>query len=616
MRFSWDPPPPATVRSLAVSVSTGFFDREQQDTGGSPLTLGWKDAASRLHRAAPPAAGEDARIDVHFTLRDRRRSEGGTVAETVVEDALLSVALDALEAAAADFLPGANAPAEQTQARYLAQLENRFSTPISGWPTPHFGIRTDQGNYSIRITGTHVISGVTVEIVRGQIDLGAGMADFEGANPAIEQKIREDLRNSAARLEAKMTGEIQALRNHVPTEQAVNNAKDAMHQSPWISGGIHVRRQLSGIVLTGTRHWSLGRLNLKAGLSGAFTPENFLTGTASGDASNLLRNLIRYDVQETYNLSVQAGSEVQRSSLDLAIPRTSGVVWVKSYGFRQNFLYARDARQRFGDNDPALAPRAFRQKGMTPAVYFEIARQPDDRFRWLISSHLEARYEWQAMTIQETAGGQISAPVFELRQGIGRDLDGFISSFRIQMEATAKRGTRALAGDYSFDQWILRARGQVFFGPQHKSEYFLRYERGRAGTGAGTPLFELPRLGGPASVRGIENGEFIGRALTYEQYGAGVRILTLVSYFHPVSEETENRKIGGLDLGSLYVTPFYDRGRAGDRPSAHGYGIAAEIRNLAAGKGSLANLRIGWARSPQSRLHAHGTMTVGVGFDY
>ena len=143
-------------------------------------------------------------------------------------------------------------------------------------------------------------------------------------------------------------------------------------------------------------------------------------------------------------------------------------------------------------------------------------------------------------------------------------------------------------------------------------------------SGAGTPLFELMRLGGPTNVRGLENGEFIGRNLAYDQSGTGVSVFAISSLFHKTAGD-KSPVVGGFDLANIYVVGLYDRGRVTNTgnlgelmsvgPAAHSYGIAGELHKLPA-KGELANITIGWARSPQSGLHSRGVMTLGVNIDF
>jgi hypothetical protein len=260
-----------------------------------------------------------------------------------------------------------------------------------------------------------------------------------------------------------------------------------------------------------------------------------------------------------------------------------------------------------------------------------LSRQQGDP--WIFSSRAQVSYDWRAVIIApRTTGssnlvdGQLSAPTAEFKLLAGHDSDtGFIGSVRAGIAGTALRGTHALHGDFAFEQFTLSGRAEVFFGPKKgNSEYFVRYERGLGATGADTPLFELMRLGGASSVRGLENGEFVGRGLAYDQSAAGMSVLALAGLFRKGAGATASN-VGGFDLGNVYVAGLYDRGRVTDitkpgdllsvGPAIHSYGIAGELRKMPA-MGKLANITIGWARSPESRLHSHGLMTLGVDIDF
>src|SRR5204862_5653260 len=74
-----------------------------------------------------------------------------------------------------------------------------------------------------------------------------------------------------------------------------------------------------------------------------------------------------------------------------------------------------------------------------------------------------------------------------------------------------------------------------------------------------------------------------------------------------------------FQINNAYLKVFYDRGRVHDSDSfvgpvtvdrvAEGYGAAVELRRLG---GKNINLSIGYAYSPESTLHKHGTTYTGV----
>ncbi|MEP6715199.1 MAG: hypothetical protein ABJC09_06470, partial [Terriglobia bacterium] len=504
IRFQFTPRSQAhpTIESLTVRITTEFFDRTTRDANpGSPLTLTWQAASTRVRPATPsPVAAPPVPITVQFTAADRRKSTGGAFDAQVIQDALLEVGIAALEKARdGNCLPGAPTPANTAMERVQNAIADMYAVPIPGWPKPVVSFRFEPGtgDYTLAVRGVLIASGARVEIVRGQIQGASGMVDFTGASPAIEKGIQETLASAATDAARSIKPQLDNLIAHVPTVGSVDAARNGLRSGPMISGNVDVRKSLSGIVFFGTRRWSLGSLNVKSKLAGSLTPEDFLTGQASLDASNLLRNVLPVSVEETYNLNIQAGPEVQRSTFDFAIPRTRGKTWIMNYGFRQSFFYSRDWNQRFGNSLPADPKLINRQEGITPALFVEFSRQPDDKFPWIFSTRLEASYDWRSVHIEprlagapDVLNGQLSAPTFEFRQLAGRDsATGFIGATRVQVDAVARRGTHALAGDYAFEQFTASARAEAFFGAKRNSDYFLRYERGLGYSGNGTPLF-------------------------------------------------------------------------------------------------------------------------------
>jgi hypothetical protein len=651
LRFQFVPPPPPltrrngepepkTINRLVVTVTTDSFDKngniptEGSCPASAPGTLycfptNWRDAAKLTKM--PDAPDRDAamiQIFVEFTDKDLDQALDATGAEK----ALLVVAVVALQRAqTANCLPKAPQPSDKVMTAVQTSLEQQFRVPVPGWPSAVVAFRNDSaGNYMIHVHTIRIASEAKVEILRGQITGASGMVDFVGSNAAVEKKIQCALASAAVKAQMDIASQLQDLAGHVPTVVTVEAARKALSIDKLVSGTVDIRAARSQIILSGTRRWSIGSLNAKADLAGSVTPEDFITGQASLDASNLIRNILPVTVGETYNLSVQGGSEVQRATLDFSIPRSYGKNWLKSFGFTHSLLFTRDAKQRYGDDNPKDLPLVNRQMGMMPRLFFELSRPLG--YAWLLSARAEVSYDWRSVLIApRTTGtanlvdGQLAAPTAELKLLTGYDPGTrFIGSTRLEIDGTGRRGTHAVQGDFAFEQFTISARGEIFFGVRRNSDFFLRYERGLGMSGAGTPLFELMRLGGPTNVRGLENGEFIGRNLAYDQSGTGVSVFAISSLFHKTAGD-KSPVVGGFDLANIYVVGLYDRGRVTNTgnlgelmsvgPAAHSYGIAGELHKLPA-KGELANITIGWARSPQSGLHSRGVMTLGVNIDF
>src|SRR5258708_36314742 len=85
---------------------------------------------------------------------------------------------------------------------------------------------------------------------------------------------------------------------------------------------------------------------------------------------------------------------------------------------------------------------------------------------------------------------------------------------------------------FSFDQYSVTGKAEVFFGVSGTNDFLIRYVRGLGASTRSTPLFELLQLGGTANVRGIEQGEFIGRNMAFDQSEAGINVESLWRWVH------------------------------------------------------------------------------------
>lgn len=241
---------------------------------------------------------------------------------------------------------------------------------------------------------------------------------------------------------------------------------------------------------------------------------------------------------------------------------------------------------------------------------------------------------------------QISYVQTNLNATLSHDLrragQGGLGNLALTLDARFQHGGQWFGTDYRFDKASVKVTGELLFGLKTPQDFFLRYSQGVARGSATTPVFELFRLGGPENLRGIEEGEFIGRRLTFGQAEFGVSSLALLRFLRrspapqavPEADpaaEPNGQPPSPLDFANLYLKLFVDHARLSDPTSfraatsqtaapkifvnqrALGYGFAAELRNLAGGALSQRlSLTIGYAYSPDSRLHRKGTLVTGV----
>jgi hypothetical protein len=198
----------------------------------------------------------------------------------------------------------------------------------------------------------------------------------------------------------------------------------------------------------------------------------------------------------------------------------------------------------------------------------------------------------------------------------------------------AKKAFTAGLGDFDFFTAGTKASFTVYFGNESSRDYFVRVLGGGVLNSGNTPVIEQFRLGGDATVRGLEEGERIAQDVVYGSVEGGVRagrIWQLISRARergPVTpQQTKSDKpipnVGGFDLGNTYVTLFYDRAHIAQSPSQSGadglpfnlesIGTALEIPLPASAV--QGRLRIGYAWSPQS-IHERGRSFVSVALDF
>jgi len=201
-----------------------------------------------------------------------------------------------------------------------------------------------------------------------------------------------------------------------------------------------------------------------------------------------------------------------------------------------------------------------------------------------------------------------------------------LSELRLQVDSTLTKGGRWLGGDFAYDVASATGTFELTFGIREPNQYLIR---GRAGAGSashGTPLPRRFQIGGPDYVRGLERGEFTANTLLWQRAEAGPSLKTLGSWIqalrpsHPQPAPCTDSKSSQLpfDLRSSYLEVFYDRARVSQGTSwlnvpdqgasLQGYGAALELGKL---KNTI-TISLGYGYSPQSTLHRHGTMFVGV----
>ncbi len=368
---------------------------------------------------------------------------------------------------------------------------------------------------------------------------------------------------------------------------------------------------------------------LKAG--GSFSVEERLMGSFGLSGQGLL------NLGEDASLDFSAGAQVRklRVGLNRQFTVRDGSGWrLKSIGVDWSYLSDRD--RRYGNLMPQAI--AVRESDSTARLTFgyDSPEQSGGPARMRLSFGSDLLLEHRNLAIDERTAllsltgldgasltaerSQVANLAINLRGGLTRDFEPAphrrVSHYALSFETRLQRGMRLWGADYGYGRIWLTGQGEVIFGLSTPKDLLLRHIEGAGWSSAATPVFELFRLGGPSVLRGIEDGESIGRRLKMSQTEFGVGLAALRRAFGWRGTGRND----GLDLSNVYLKGFIDRARVtglatGQR--AVGYGTALELRDLPAGSaGRRLNLSIGYGFSPQSRLHRSGTLITSVGLSF
>jgi hypothetical protein len=354
-----------------------------------------------------------------------------------------------------------------------------------------------------------------------------------------------------------------------------------------------------------------------------YSPEQRFLGGGDFSGDNLIR------LRETETFELKAGNRVGRGSASLIVDRHKKV----QYGARADGKFVYNSDQQFGN---LLGPKLrARDWSITPKTYlnypFIDPNQPTAPLGFSTTS--AAGLEFHNVKVNAETGpappdssGNATAvfvnlgPYYSLEP---QRTKGGIGRFGIGVDFTGRQSLPGLGADFDYRQLRLSGSVELFFGFAEAKDILLRHKRGAGFSDGRVPLFALQRLGGTGSVRGIEEGEYVGRDLGFEQYDGGVTIRPLWNWIASLKKKDaskpEARKASFLNPSTTYFKLFYDRGVVRDHASlgevlgmSHtkfGYGFEVEASSLSVG-GRQASLSLGYGKSPQSVLHTSGIALV------
>jgi hypothetical protein len=622
--------PPATVQSLELLISTAAYKALP---------------ASDARRLSLPLPSITAGVSAQALIST------GDFASDVEKQQLLSalaqVAGNALDIARKDGLNLSGAAPDSVLRKVENDISSIYSMQsgtlpgfFSVWPNALTRIKyvPETNHFTLAVQGVTMAKSANI-----QVDLGITPGTGTGTAKAKKLALRTE-----KELNQRFSARLLALTNTVPTFAQIDSLSSEIALAPEIVPSavpVSVENGKPHVIVFNTKNrWISFGFKLSGG--GGYSVEQKATGDFTFEGDNLLlkiRDNLHDRPRETENFSYIGGNEVQKVNGAWAVDWTHDheSEAQTTYGVHFSGDYLQDNDQRFGN---LLGPHLRdRERAVKGSLVYGFRSRPADgdgnprKHSYGASAAIGVEYRHVNIDPQN---GAVPPP---LANGTLTDLFADLTlNYRYQALSLKRGGlgglelslvTRAIRGfarsDFPFTQISVAGQGTLFFGAKHARDFFLRFRQGIGTSNGRTPLFQLFRLGGADVLRGIEQGEFVGRQIGYQQFEAGVSVRQIASWFShqsksPAKPDEEAAK-SPIDLSKIYLKGFYDRGRVFDNAdfrdlfvvphAARGYGFAVEVQALPAQSRSV-TLSIGYARSPDSILHRKGLALTGVSINF
>jgi hypothetical protein len=632
---------------LRITVSTA---NSEAGDASVPRQCPSDDAAVEF--PTPGASGGDpVPIKRQYADADLDQGAGGRFDAQRICRQLLSVAEAVYkEAQASDLLPGAKSP-ESRRGAAEQRVEAIYTIHHSDWPavTAQYG---GNGDYEFAITHLHIVKSARMKLTQGTL------VAYNDA--ALQRK----LGIAEARVQESFANDLEPFSGVIPTDASVwkiandiakakppeiagqvlpKRGVEAGPRNAVVSHGLSVRRPAPEDVLwfTAEHRWLFSTIEDKGDLAITANPHELISGQTQFSEENL------FGFVHTSTATLKAGPEVQRGDFDFDITRTKQQI---TFGFHLNGQYLRDENQKFGYlSGPKFTDEEW---GPTPKAFIEWA---PSRGRFSTDTRVELPFQFHHFNIHPPAGivlpqsrGWVNgaAPTFHqffaydlTRFDVERKPAGHFGPVNLGLDAGMLRSGPAMSSDFDFERYYATVRAQGFAGITGPEDFLFRYVRGIGMGSRAMPLFELFQLGGNGSVRGIEQGELVGRGMAIDQSEIGVNTASLWRWVSrkqdpPKAAPPASSAVGAgatapalskLGISSIFLVGFYDRGRVTQAASLgelldlqhalHGYGCKVELRGLRAGT-RVGNLSMGYARSPGSVLHSKGVFITAFSLEF
>ena len=668
--LNYTPPKPPAGVEIEIKTTAG----DSSPMSGIPsLTLA--DAGVRF-RGRPEG---DIPIQLAYSsidLGDVRRDPSITseaAARAQLQRELLVVAASSFDAAVnRGLLNSSGAPQLDRNSGQQAsdQIENDIAAlynlnridPKVRWGVvvPKVGVRDNspEAPWRISVTRLQVAQVVDVEVLKSPIEMEFDGSETEKKFDAKRKKIRDQLRAKLPDFSSKPGHIVTAADIERDQELLRADKKTVKSIGDLTSGPTTQDPPPQDLIFTVSRFLEEEKV-LSAKFGVGYSPEEAFTGSVALDEKNFL------GFGETAKLAYSGGPQTQkiRFAFDRPFENAETLGWrVKTLGI--NVQYFSDDDTRFSNlTTDEIAMRETGSSATVSVAYdsfslFDHATvdclDKIDRKRTRIYLVATPLFSYRDVNIKDdnllltitginksllpAARTQTSTLSVDLVAGIRRDFrkpgrsgPGVLT---LSLNGRLQRGFRFFGADYEYNKVNATITTEFLFGFKSRRDILLRYNRVMGTSTHGTPIFELQRLGGPLTVRGLEEGEVVGRKLSADQFEIGINAMLLWNLItrKPVSEilskgncldsDDPSAKLP-FDIRNAYLKFFYDQGRIHDSDSfavpgnsnrtARGYGAAIEIRDVG---GKNINLSLGYAFSPESALHKSGAIYSGVSYSF
>ncbi len=611
------------LTSIQIRAETQAFMTAQSSGQGvvvtpqQPLSV----LAKRFHLDSPYGESPAATLILAYA-----ESEAESSTAAVVEGALVRVAVEAARVIVGrGFRLGQTQPAADAATRARSAVENLFSLrawPKLAWPEPDgrftYSEKTPEERLlSIRNLKTACAAKIVV-----------GVGEEVGRGDRNKKRLEEKARLIQERLNERYAMDLSRLARSVPLAETVASVVATVGAASEIERAITPVAEGCNLLLGAKPRWTIQTLALSGGFG--FSPEESVTGKGTIAGDNLLR------LGESESLDAVLGPQVQKGSA--WVRRSWSAAESSRFALRIGGDYLRDTEQQFGNPlGPAYEARDFSFFPRLTYTFSPALGAADEGRTGRGRFGLEAEGGFELRNVTVLRGPTGPGPSGATTSAAGRlrpvwlyqRFDLTTPGLGVFRTAAQVAGRRAFSwGDFTFNQVDVAAEIEATWGARRATDFLVRHRRGLGISNGDTPIFQLFRLGGATSVRGIEQGEFVGRRYAWEQSEAGFSIDFLISLFRGRQKDATPANgpavVKGMDLAGIYVKGLYDRGFARNAAttgqltavsgSAHAWGAAVEIASLPVGS-KRAALTIGWAHSSSSVLHHRGVIFTGISID-